>query len=139
MDYWAETMQDDCYLIAADGWKAETRRVLVKDKNGREKDKGWTCDLVPKELIVARYFVKEQAAVDKLFRQALAAAAREGTLREGLNRDVLKAIFWAAVVGLFENPALISSNVPLKEIFTTVTDLFRYGILSHPLRGKKRS
>jgi type I restriction enzyme M protein len=21
MDYWAETMQDDCYLIAADGWK----------------------------------------------------------------------------------------------------------------------
>ncbi len=22
MDYWAETMQDDCYLIAADGWKA---------------------------------------------------------------------------------------------------------------------
>jgi len=24
MDYWAETMQDDCYLIAADGWNAET-------------------------------------------------------------------------------------------------------------------
>ncbi len=23
MDYWAETMQDDLYLIAADGWKAE--------------------------------------------------------------------------------------------------------------------
>jgi type I restriction enzyme M protein len=22
MDYWAETMQDDCYLIAAEGWKA---------------------------------------------------------------------------------------------------------------------
>jgi type I restriction enzyme M protein len=22
MNYWAETMQDDCYLIAADGWKA---------------------------------------------------------------------------------------------------------------------
>ena len=28
MDYWAETMQDDAYLIAADGWKAETYRVI---------------------------------------------------------------------------------------------------------------
>ena len=45
MDYWAETMQDDCYLIAADGWKAETYRVIETDKKGKEKDKGWTCDL----------------------------------------------------------------------------------------------
>ena len=60
MDYWAETMQDDCYLIAADGWKAETYRIIEKDKKGKEKDKGWTCDLVPKALIVARYFAKEQ-------------------------------------------------------------------------------
>ncbi len=40
MDYWAETMQDDCYFIAADGWKAETYRVIEKDKKGNEKDKG---------------------------------------------------------------------------------------------------
>ncbi len=59
MDYWAETMQDDAYLIAADGWKAETYRILVKDKKGKEKDKGWTCDLLPKELITARYFKEE--------------------------------------------------------------------------------
>jgi len=66
MDYWAETMQDDCYLISADGWKAETSRIIEKDKKGKEKDKGWTCDLVPKTLIVARYFSKEQEAIDKL-------------------------------------------------------------------------
>jgi len=66
MDYWAETMQDDCYLIAADGWKAETTRIVEKDKKGREKDKGWTCDLIPKPLMVARYFAEEQAAIDKL-------------------------------------------------------------------------
>ena len=58
MDYWAETMQDDCYLIAADGWKAETYRIIEKDKKGKEKDKGWTCDLIPKPLIVARYFAE---------------------------------------------------------------------------------
>ena len=28
MDYWSETMQDDCYLIASEGWKAETYRVI---------------------------------------------------------------------------------------------------------------
>jgi type I restriction enzyme M protein len=66
MDYWAGTMQDDCYLIAADGWKAETTRLLVKNKNGKELDKGWTCDLVPKSLIVARYFAAEQAAITAL-------------------------------------------------------------------------
>jgi len=66
MDYWAETMQDDCYLIATDGWKAETYRLIEKDKRGREKDKGWACDLVPKALIVARYFAKAQDAIDKI-------------------------------------------------------------------------
>jgi type I restriction enzyme M protein len=65
MDYWAETMQDDCYLISADGWKAETTRIIEKNKKGKEKDKGWTCDLIPKALIVARYFAKDQAAIDQ--------------------------------------------------------------------------
>ncbi len=66
MDYWAETMQDDCYLIAADGWKAETTRVLVKNNKGKEVDRGWTCDLVPKALMVAGYFAAEQQAITKL-------------------------------------------------------------------------
>ena len=66
MDYWADTMQDDCYLIASDGWKAETYRVVETDKKGKERDKGWTCDLVPKPLIVARYYAEEQGAIDQL-------------------------------------------------------------------------
>jgi type I restriction enzyme M protein len=65
MDYWAETMQDDCYLIAADGWKAETSRILVENKQKKMVDKGWTCDLVPKALIVARYFAAEQESISK--------------------------------------------------------------------------
>lgn len=65
-DYWAETMQDDAYLIAADGWVATPQRIIVKDKQGREKDKGWVCDLVPKALMVARYFEDESAALVEL-------------------------------------------------------------------------
>ena len=66
MDFWSETMQDDCYLIAAEGWKAKTDRVIEVDKKGKERDKGWVCDLIPKALIVARYFSEEQAAIDRL-------------------------------------------------------------------------
>jgi type I restriction enzyme M protein len=64
LDYWAAVMQDDLYLIAADGWKAETYRVIEKNKQGKEKDKGWTCDLIPKRLVVARFYPNEQAAID---------------------------------------------------------------------------
>ena len=66
MNFWSETMQDDCYLIASEGWKAETYRVIETDRRGKERDKGWVCDLIPKALIVARYFSEEQAAIDQL-------------------------------------------------------------------------
>jgi type I restriction enzyme M protein len=82
MDYWAETMQDDCYLIAADGWKAETTRIIEKDKKGKEKDKGWRCDLIPKALIVARYFAKEQAAIDQLATELEGVGARLSEMEE---------------------------------------------------------
>lgn len=78
-----------------------------------------------------------QAAVDTLFQQALDVAAREQNLREGINREVLKAIFWASVVGLIENPTLISSNVSLAEIYATVTEVFRHGILKCPPEAKE--
>ncbi|WP_221032892.1 type I restriction-modification system subunit M [Actomonas aquatica] len=82
MDYWAETMQDDAYLIAADGWKAETSRIVEKDKKGKEKDKGWTCDLVPKPLLVARYFAREQAELDRLTADLEAITAEITELEE---------------------------------------------------------
>jgi len=82
MDYWAQTMQDDCYLIAADGWKAETQRIIETDKKGKEKDKGWTCDLIPKPLIVARYFAKELAETQNLASELEAVTARLAELEE---------------------------------------------------------
>ena len=82
LDYWSTVMQDDCYLIAADGWQAETSRIIEKDKKGKEKDKGWTCDLVPKTLIVARYFAADQAAIDQLTANLDSTAAQITELEE---------------------------------------------------------
>ena len=87
MDYWAETLQDDAYLIAADGWKTETYRVIEtkkgKDgKEGKKVDKGWACDLVPKALVVARFFAKEQAELDRLNAELEAITAKLTELEE---------------------------------------------------------
>jgi len=66
MNYWSEVMQDDCYLIATDGWQAETYRIIEINKNKKQVDKGWTCDLIPKSLVINRYFAQEQQLIDEL-------------------------------------------------------------------------
>lgn len=85
MDYWADNMQDDVYLIAADGWvEAAKPRGIVEDKECKIKEtpdliigRGkYKTDLVPPTLIVARYFAQEQAAIDGL-QVALDTATRE--------------------------------------------------------------
>ncbi|MCL4690042.1 MAG: type I restriction-modification system subunit M, partial [Burkholderiales bacterium] len=94
MDYWAESMQDDAYLIASDGWVAKTARILETDKKGKTKDKGWTCELIPKPFIVARYFAKEQAALEAAQTELEAAAAGLAELEEehGGEEGVLGAL-----------------------------------------------
>lgn len=82
MDYWASTMQDDCYLIAADGWKAETSRIIETDKKGKEKDKGWTCDLIPKQFVIARFFAKEQEELNGLNTELETVTAQTAELEE---------------------------------------------------------
>lgn len=75
MDYWAEAMQDDVFLIGSDGWVAVARpRAAIdkKDRNIQETPdlivsrKRYKMDLIPPGLMVARYFAKEQAEVDAL-------------------------------------------------------------------------
>ena len=88
MNYWDETMQDDCYFIASDGWKADTSRVIeVNKKTGKEKDKGWVCDLVPKQYVVARYFGTEQHDIDALAANVDSLAAKMSELEEEHNVD----------------------------------------------------
>jgi type I restriction enzyme M protein len=65
---------------------AETRRVLEEvqygKKKGEMKDKGWTCDLIPKPYIVARYFANEQTGLDALQAELEALIAETTELEE---------------------------------------------------------
>jgi type I restriction enzyme M protein len=76
MDYWAETMQDDVFVIAVDGWEAGQRVYRVvktsKDKGGKAKERevsgieGIANDLIAPSLIISHYFAAEKAALDSL-------------------------------------------------------------------------
>ncbi len=75
MDYWAETMQDDVFVLVQDGWLESAKLRLIVDVKGEKSKetpdlvvnkKKYKADLIPPELIVARYFAAERKAVDDL-------------------------------------------------------------------------
>ena len=95
MDYWAESMQDDSYLIAADGWVqgAQPREIMkVKDKNSRltwpephdylKGKRRFKSDLVPASILVARHFVAERSALEALDNQLAALEQQLDEMRE---------------------------------------------------------
>ena len=99
MDYWAETMQDDCYLVAGDGWReAAQPRLIIEDKARKTKakpdfvlgKKKYQAELIPPALVIARYYAKEQAAIEALeaqlaaFQQQIEEMAEEHGGEEGL-------------------------------------------------------
>ncbi len=96
MDYWAQTLQDDAYLITEDGWQATPHRVLETKKNkdgspGKTVDKGWACDLVPKALLVQHHFAAEQAELDALSAELESTLAAQAELEEEHSGD--EAVF----------------------------------------------
>ncbi len=85
MNYWDEVMQDDVYLIVANGWTGAAKpRGIIEDKEKKIKEtpdltikrKKYKMDLISPGLIVARYFADEQAMIEAL------QAGQEAATRE---------------------------------------------------------
>jgi type I restriction enzyme M protein len=53
MTYWTDTMQDDVYMLAHDGWTAQA--------DGKPN-----TNLIPSSLVVARYFADDAKAIEQL-------------------------------------------------------------------------
>ena len=105
MDYWAEAMQDDVYVLVQDGWPAgKVLRELVAKKGEKLKEipdlthnkTKYKAELIPPALLVARYFAGKQANMDALqaeldgATQALESfieenSGEDGSLSEALN------------------------------------------------------
>ena len=74
MSYWNEIMHDDVYLIVSDGWKVGNEYDLIyketKKKDGTVKRSANPVDyagkLIPKELIIDRYYIEYKNRLDEL-------------------------------------------------------------------------
>jgi len=80
MDYWLETMKDDCYLVSGSGWKeGATPREVTKVKNTNRKlvwpkedfdyvngKRRFKSDLLPKSILIDKYFTTEQNNIQSL-------------------------------------------------------------------------
>jgi type I restriction enzyme M protein len=104
MDYWADSLQDDVYLLVQEGWQTgRILRELVAKKGEKLKEQPdlviaktkYKADLIPPALIVARYFAEQQAEIDRLqaeldsAAQALESYLEENSSDDGLLSDAL--------------------------------------------------
>ena len=102
MNYWSETMQDDFYTIASEGWKAgnDWERQIIKGKKGKDgkttKDKaveglgGIIGKLLPPQLLIDHYLKDEQEQLNNFENQIetlkaqIAETEEEHSAEEGL-------------------------------------------------------
>jgi type I restriction enzyme M protein len=71
MAYWTDKMQDDVYMITEEGWVGANKLRLLKGRSSESADLKvdklkYKADLIPPDLIIARYFSDEQAEIEAL-------------------------------------------------------------------------
>ena len=68
MNYWGETMQDDCYMISSGGWTVQlyTPQPASKKSDDKKKEKkaatpeDIVCDLLPVPIVIDEYFADKR-------------------------------------------------------------------------------
>ncbi len=74
MDYWSETMQDDCYVLTREGWEAgnTVSRKIRRIKKGNTDEikiisgiEGLEGALIPPTLIIDIFFAKENKTINE--------------------------------------------------------------------------
>lgn len=79
MNFWSETMQDDCYMISSGGWNVQlyTPQPVSKKMDNKKEKKAVTpedvvCDLLPVSIVIDEYFSDKReliAAAEELLVQ----------------------------------------------------------------------
>lgn len=150
MDYWEETMQDDCYLISDEDWKdaARSSKVFkIKDTNGKlvwpkepfDYTKGkdrFKSDLIPSKILINHFFASEGSAIkdlnDQLYDldQRMIETIQENNNEEGLLTEVIDGeddkqkitskSIKARLKEIGEDPEFADENKALKEYFKLI-------------------
>ena len=75
MNYWGETMQDDCYMISSGGWTVQLYTPQPASKKKEKKaatPEDVVCDLLPVPIVIDEYFAEKRdviAAAEELLVQ----------------------------------------------------------------------
>lgn len=114
IDYYSETLQDDLYELAADGWQCghEVKRLEKKTKKGDKEIirqvagmEGLEGRLIPPPLLIQEYFAKEQQALADLEAQAESLTTSMDELREEHGGEE------GLLVNAIENARIIKGNL----------------------------
>ncbi|WP_010585128.1 TetR/AcrR family transcriptional regulator [Schlesneria paludicola] len=77
---------------------------------------------------------QRESAIEQIFQNAMRVVREAGYWREELNPLVVQVIFRSSVIGLGENPQIVSADISYEELCLTVIDVFRYGTLKADAR-----
>lgn len=104
MDYWAEVMQDDVYVLVQDGWQAgNTLRELVVKKGEKLKETPdliigktkYKAELILPGLVISKYFANQQTQIEQqqvdldTLTQELESLIEEHSGEDGLLADAM--------------------------------------------------
>ena len=69
------------------------------------------------------------ATLDGIFARLFATDKRRESLRPGLNRQFVQAVFWELAINLFDNPRFQSVSLSDAELYHAMTDILLHGVL----------
>jgi AcrR family transcriptional regulator len=69
------------------------------------------------------------STLNGMFDQLSRLAKRQGLLRQGLNRQIVQAVFWELVINFFDNPRFKVAGLSDAELYNTMKNILLYGIL----------
>ncbi|WP_375605092.1 type I restriction-modification system subunit M [Flavobacterium davisii] len=152
MQYWEETLQDDFYAIALEGWKAgnDWERLIIKGKTNKDgktaKDKtvegleGIIGKLIPPSLLIQEYFATQWEAVTSFeekiesIKAELEEMQQENEVEDGIFADLDK-VNLTSVKALLkkrksekapkEEIAVIENYIELNEALTSIGKLIK--------------
>ena len=107
MNYWSETMQDDVYMVSADGWLAGAKPRQVEQRKNKDGKMVWAeehdylvgklrfkSDLIPRNILIDCFFASEQKSIDdfqaelSVVEQEIDEQKEEHAVEGGLLEDV---------------------------------------------------
>ena len=69
------------------------------------------------------------ATLNGIFARLFATDKRRESLRPGLNRQFVQAVFWELAINLFDNPRFQSVSLSDAELYHAMTDILLHGVL----------